>query len=163
LERLLYFLSGDTALVAELMGKLNGEGYYTVPESLQQAINKAFWAACCSDKEAKQTIAQVWNQHGYLCDTHTAVAWAVAEEYVRQTADTAPMVVLSTASAYKFPEAVLSSLEQTDATDEFYLMQRLHEKTGVPIPKNLVGLQEKQPRHTDVIAKDKMLSYVMNI
>ena len=161
LERLLYFLSGDTALVAELMGKLNQEGYYTVPEFLQQAIGESFWADCCTDEKSKEIISKVWESYGYLCDTHTAVAWAVAEEYIRKTADTAPMVVLSTASAYKFPEAVLSSLEQSEQTDEFYLMQRLQQKTGVPIPKNLMGLQEKQPRHTDVIAKEQMLSYVM--
>ena len=55
----------------------------------------------------------------YLCDTHTAAGWAAAEEYVAATGDNAPMVVLSTASPYKFPAAVLSSLEETQETDEF--------------------------------------------
>ena len=70
------------------------------------------------------------------------------------------MVVLSTASPYKFPAAVLSALEKTEETDEFRLMERLQEKSGVPIPENLAGLRQKQVRHTDVIAKDRMLSYV---
>ena len=160
LERLLYFLSGDTQLVAELMQQLNTQGYYNVPEELKAAIDNEFWAGCCDDARSQQTIARVFTEHGYLCDTHTAVAWAVAEDYVNQTGDDAPMVVLSTASPYKFPAAVLSALEKTEETDEFRLMERLQEKSGVPIPENLAGLRQKQVRHTDVIAKDRMLSYV---
>ena len=71
------------------------------------------------------------------------------------------MVVLSTASPYKFPAAVLSALEDTEESDEFRLMERLQEKTGVPIPENLQGLQQKPERHTDVIAKENMLQYVL--
>ncbi len=163
LERLLYFLSGDTALVAQLMGKLSKEGFYTVPEALQKAISQEFWAGCCDDAKAQRTIRNVWNEQNYLCDTHTATGWAVAEEYVAATGDTRPMVVLSTASPYKFPAAVLTSLEESKETDEFRQMERLSEKTGVPIPENLTGLETKPERHTGVIAKTEMLSYVMSL
>ena len=108
----------------------------------------------------KETIAKVWNDHHYLCDTHTATAWAVAEDYVAQTGDDSPMVVLSTASAYKFPEAVLSSLEQTLPEDDFACIDRLWELTGVPVPENLKGLQQKKVLHPGVIEKEEMLSYV---
>ena len=158
LERLLYFLSEDTDLVAELMGQLNKQGFYTVPQALKDAINEQFWAGCCDDEGARKTIASVWEKEGYLCDTHTATAWAVAGQYVEKTGDTRPMVVLSTASPYKFPAAVLSSLEETAETDEFKQMELLQQKTGVPIPGNLVGLQEKKELHTGVIPKDTMLS-----
>ena len=73
------------------------------------------------------------------------------------------MVVLSTASPYKFPKAVLSSLEGLTTEDEFAMMERLQEKTGVPIPGNLQGLQEKKELHTDVIPKESMLAYVTKI
>ncbi len=163
LERLLYFMSQDTVLVADLMEKLNREGIYTVPQSLKEAISQEFWAGCCEDKGAQETIAKVFREQGYLCDTHTATAWAVAEDYVNQTGDHSPMVVLSTASPYKFPAAVLGALEQVQIQDEFRMMERLWEKTGVTIPCNLQGLQEKPERHTGVIEKDKMLDYVMNL
>ena len=162
LERLLYFLSdGNTDLVADLMGSLNKNGFYTVPDELKQAIQEEFWAGCSSDETARQAIARVWQEQGYLCDTHTAAGWIAAEDYVNETGDNRPMVVLSTASPYKFPAAVLSALEATDQTDEFLLMERLQEKTGVPIPGNLQGLQQKKERHTDVIAKENMLQYVI--
>ncbi|MBE6981010.1 MAG: threonine synthase [Ruminococcaceae bacterium] len=163
LERLLYFLSGDTGLVANLMGQLNTQGAYTVPEALLSTIQKEFWAGFCGDEQARQTIGKVYSQYGYLCDTHTATAWAVAEDYVNQANDNTPMVVLSTASPYKFPAAVLSALEPVKGTDEFAMMARLYEKTGVPIPKNLVGLQQKPERHTGCIAKEQMLDFVANI
>ena len=145
------------------MGQLNSEGSYTVPEDMRAAIQAEFWAGCCDDEKAQQTIARVWQENHYLCDTHTATGWAVAEDYVNQTGDNRPMVVLSTASPYKFPAAVLSSLEAVSDSDEFVQMARLEELTGVAIPENLKGLQEKKERHTGVIEKDKMLQFVMDI
>ena len=164
LERLLFFMSGNnTSLVAELMGKLNKDGIYTVPEAMKQAINEEFWAGYCDDAQASRTIEKVFKEQNYLCDTHTATGWAVAEDYVAATGDNRPMVVLSTASPYKFPEAVLSSLEEKQDLDEFAMMDRLQEKTGVPIPGNLCGLQEKKELHTGVIPKDTMLDFVMGL
>jgi len=163
LERLLYFLSGDTELVAGLMQELNTKGVYTVPEDLKAAISREFWAGYCDDAKAKQTIRDVFQNQHYLCDTHTATGWAVAEDYVNQTGDTAPMVVLSTASAYKFPAAVLSSLEDTEPMDEFAQMEYLQKLTGSPIPQNLAGLQQKKELHTGVIEKSAMLDFVMGL
>ena len=160
LERLLYLMSGDTALVAGLMDQLNTQGFYCVPEGLRMAINDSFWAGCCNDIEAQAAIARCYEKENYLCDTHTATAWAVAEDYANRTGDNRPMVVLSTASPYKFPAAVLSSLEALEDSDEFAQMERLAEKTGVPIPGNLTGLQEKQELHTNVIPKQQMLKFV---
>ena len=161
LERLLYFLSGNTELVAKLMKQLNTEGSYTVPADLKTAIAEEFWAGCCDDRGAQAAIAKVYAQQNYLCDTHTATAWSVAEDYVNQTGDNRPMVVLSTASAYKFPGSVLSALEPVTGDDEFAQMDRLAERTGWPIPANLSGLQEKKELHTGVIDKDTMLQFVM--
>jgi len=163
LERLLYFMSGDTELVAKLMRQLNTGGFYTVPEQLKKDIDAEFWAGYCDDDKTRATIGKVWEQQHYLCDTHTAAGWAVAEDYVNQTGDNAPMVVLSTASPYKFPAAVLSSLEASAEPDEFKQMERLEQLTGVPIPGNLKGLQTRKELHTDVIPKESMHAYVAAI
>ena len=164
LERLLYLLSGqDTQLVARLMQQLNTEGVYTVPESLKQKLDDLFWGDFTGDGATYETIRDVWDTYGYLCDTHTAVAWKVAENYVNQTGDTRPMVVLSTASPYKFPAAVLAAIGGDTSGDEFTQMERLSEVTGLPIPQNLAGLREKQERHTGVIAKEEMLPFVLGL
>ena len=163
LERLLYLLSGDCCLVASLMKQLNQEGAYTVPAELLEQIQSQFWAGCIDDARGQETISKVWTAYGYLCDTHTASGWAVAEDYVNQTGDTRPMVVLSTASPYKFPAAVLDAIGGDCSGDEFDQMERLETVTGVPTPRNLSGLREKEERHTGVIDKDEMLNFVLGL
>ena len=163
LERLLYLLSGDTELVAGLMKQLNTEGAYTVPDELKAKIQNEFWAAYCDDSRAEEVMGRVYKELGYLCDPHTAAGWAAAEDYVAETGDHTPMVVLSTASPYKFPVAVLTAIGGDTSGTEFEQMERLSAMTGVPIPKNLSGLQGKAERHTGVIAKEKMLEYVLGL
>ena len=163
LERLLYLLSGDTALVASLMEKLSKEGAYTVPDALREKIQSLFWASYCDDARAAEVMGRVYKDYGYLCDPHTASGWAAAEDYVNQSGDSRPMVVLSTASPYKFPVAVLTAIGGDTSGSEFDQMARLSEITGVPVPKNLASLQGKGERHTGVIDKDKMLEYVLNL
>ena len=163
LERLLYLMSGDTELVAGLMKQLNETGSYTVPADLLEAIQAEFWAGCCDDAGAKATMGKVFAENHYLCDPHTAAGWAVAEDYVNQAGDRRPMVVLSTASPYKFPAAVLDAIGGDLSGDEFALMERLENMSGMPIPKNLASLKGKPERHLDVIAKDQMMDYVLNL
>jgi len=163
LERLLYLLSGDTRLVAELMKELNTQGVYTVPAQLLEKIQGQFWAACCDDARAAEIIGRVYKEDGYLCDPHTASGWAAAEDYVAETHDRRPMVVLSTASPYKFPAAVLAAIGGDTSGDEFTQMTRLSQITGVPVPRNLASLQGKPEKHTGVIDKDKMLSFVLSL
>ena len=163
LERLLYLLSGDTALVAGLMQQLKDEGAYTVPADLLAKIQAEFCASYCDDARAEEIMGRVFRDYGYLCDPHTAAGWAAAEDYVTQTGDHTPMVVLSTASPYKFPAAVLTAIGGDTDGDEFCQMERLSRLSGVPIPGNLSGLQGKPEKHTGVIPKEKMLDFVLSL
>ena len=163
LERLLYLLSGDTGLVARLMNELNTQGSYTVPADLLEAIQGEFWAAFCDDARADTVMHQVYHEKGYLCDPHTAAGFAAADDYIAQTGDKRPMVILSTASPYKFPAAVLNAIGGDTSGSEFAQMERLSQISGVPIPGNLSGLQGKKELHTGVIAKEAMLDYVLNL
>lgn len=162
LERLLYLLADcDAKKIADLMAQLKDKGEYQVDSKLLEKLQAEFWAGYTDDCGTTQTIGDVWQQHHYLCDTHTAVAWTVAEQYKKQVGTDRPVVVLSTASPYKFPVAVLQALGQTQVGDEFSAMEYLQTLTGVPIPKNLAGLREKTVRFTDVIEKDEILEYVL--
>ena len=161
LERLLFLLSGDEQLVAKLMRQLTEDGAYEVPEELKEKIQSLFWAGCCGDDETKRTIGRVWQEYHYLCDTHTAVAWNVAQQYKAANPGHAPVVVLSTASPYKFPAAVLEGLGEKAEGDEFAVMEQLERLTGVPAPKNLRGLRERPVRHTTVLDREEMLPFVL--
>ena len=163
LERLLYLLSGDTKLVASLMKQLKEEGAYTVPDPLKAAIQKEFWAAYCDDARAAEIIGRVYREQHYLCDPHTASGFAAAEDYRNETGDLPPLVILSTASPYKFPAAVLSAIGGDTGGDEFEQMERLQQMTGVPIPAPLASLKGKKELHTDVIEKEAMSTYVLGL
>ncbi|MBQ9197979.1 MAG: threonine synthase [Clostridia bacterium] len=162
LERLLYLLSGDAALVSGLMGKLSDEGHYTVPETMLEQLKTMFWAGFCDDEATCRTIGKVWSDHHYLCDTHTAVAWNVAQQYKAANPNHNQLVILSTASPYKFPEAVLRSLNIPQKGNGFEAMLQLEAATGIPVPNNLSGLDSRPVRHRDVIDKEDMLKYVLN-
>ena len=162
LERLLFLMSGcDDAYVADLMAQLKETGKYRVSDEMLATLDEAFWAGCCGDEGTLKSIGEVWRKYGYLCDTHTAVGWNVADQYLAETGAQRPLVVLSTASPYKFPAAVLKALGASAEGDEFRVMEQLHELTCVPMPENLSGLRDKQVLHRDVIEKDEILDYVL--
>ena len=162
LERLLFLLSGcDASLVASYMKQLKEDGHYQISDAMLRQLQSEFWAGCCDDTGTAQAIRDVWQQHHYLCDTHTAVAWNVAQQYKKAMQPKNPVVILSTASPYKFPVAVLGAIGGDTQGDEFDIMDRLHAMTGVPIPANLASLRDKAALHQDVIDKDAILSYVL--
>ena len=157
LERLLYLLSGDTALVAGLMKDLNEQGFYRVPDALLTAIQAEFAAGYCNDAQAEAVIGRVYREQGYLMDPHTACGWAAAETHRGD----APTVVLSTASPYKFSTAVLTAIGADISGSEYDRMERMQTLTGIPIPPALAALRTKPERHTGVIPKEKMLEFVL--
>ena len=157
LERLLYLLSGDTALVAGLMKDLSEQGFYRVPDALLAAIQAEFAAGYCNDAQAEAVIGRVYREQGYLMDPHTACGWAAAETHRGD----APTVVLSTASPYKFSTAVLTAIGADTSGSEYDRMERMQTLTGIPIPPALAALRTKPERHTGVIAKEKMLEFVL--
>ena len=96
-------------------------------------------------------------------DPHTAVAWSVAEAYRAHTGDRRPMVVVSTASPYKFSRSVLTALqgaEAVQALDEFACADALERACGLPMPASLRDLRSKARRHNDVVEPAAMADEV---
>ena len=162
LERLLYHLTEDTAQVAAWMRELAENGTYDA-SGLLPVLRENFWAAFTSDMMTEEEIRIVCERTSYTLDTHTAVAYRVAEDYRCETGDMRPMIVLSTASPYKFGESVLQALgKDTDGLDEFTLMERLHKRSGMPIPPRLAALRTAPVRHKEVCEKDGMRDAVLD-
>ena len=164
LERLLFLASGgDTELVEGLMRELAEKGVYTLDGEALRAIQAVFSAGCCDEEQCCETIGRTWREFGYLCDPHTAVALHVAGEYKKARQSGTPLVVLSTASPYKFPAAVLKAIGGDLSGDEFQQMETLAALSGVPVPKGLSGLKERPVLHEDVIDRDQILDYVTGL
>ena len=157
LERLLYHMTNDTAKVSGWMTELAENGRYDVGKELLQEIQGTFWADWANDKQTENTINRVYEAKGYVPDTHTAVAWSVAESYQKQTGDSRPMVIVSTASPYKFNESVLDALgAEQQGLDEFGLLDRLAEYNPDKVPQGLAALRTADILHRGVCTKEAM-------
>ena len=148
LERLLWHVTGSDAEVAGLMDRLNREGSYTVRPETLAAIQGTFACGWSSEEEVAAEIRTRWERDGYLCDTHTAVAFHVAGQQKRAGV---PMVVLSTASPFKFPRSVLAALGHAAPENDFEAMQALEQATGRTAPASLACLRQKPERFDAVI------------
>mgnify|MGYP001065949620 CR=1 FL=1 len=160
LERLLYFMTGEAAKVAEWMAQLSEQGHYDVGEELLGRISADFSAGFCTDSGASVEIARVWVEHGYLMDTHTAVASAVLSAYRFATGDETPTAVVSTASPYKFCTSVLNALGVNSDAPGHELIRELERVTGTRAPTPLASLGEKAERFTDCTAPEGMKKVV---
>ncbi|NLZ45739.1 MAG: threonine synthase [Clostridiales bacterium] len=163
LERLLYHLSGDDdKQICEWFGKLSTEGKYFVNDEVKKILNDEFYAGCCDDVETKTCIKNIFDKYSYTCDTHTAVAVKVYQDYVKETGDKLKTVIASTASPYKFANSVLDGLGCYDEnSDEFQLVDKLSEVSRLEVPASLSELKDKKVRFSSLIEKDEMINYVI--
>jgi threonine synthase len=154
LERLLYDVTGgDTEGVASYMAALRTDGLYTVDAKTSDTLQNLFWAGYATEAETEGTIRHVYEDYGYLADTHTAVGIHVYENYVKATGDTTQTIAASTASPFKFNKSVAEAIFGRDAVQgmtEFELLEYLSAKTGHPIPEPLKGLDQKPVLHRGV-------------
>lgn len=122
-----------------------------------ERIRADFGAACADDETAATQIRSLFEAQGYLCDPHTAVAFSAA----RRNKGDAPMVVLSTASPFKFPKDVLAALGQPLPEDEFEAMAALAQYAGQPAPQALACLRSLPERFSTTIRPDALRDVVL--
>ncbi len=163
LERMLYHLyDNDAQIINNLMKDLKEKGSYKVSDDVLAKLQKEFFGGFCDDKDCAATIKNLFDEYHYLCDTHTAVAVNVYQQYKNATGDTTPCVIASTASPYKFASAVLPALSDNGCDDEFAMLARLSEVSGTPIPAPLANLHDKKVIHTKCVNKTEMSDFIKN-
>ena len=166
LERLLYHVSGDDAsLVNDLMASLSNEGKYKVSDELKNSISALFSGGFADEKGVFETINEQFKNFGYLCDTHTAVAVKVYEDFVKDNGEDIQTVIDSTASPYKFSKSVITALsaDMGDISDEFKTVDELNSLTGAPVPEPLKALKDKEVRFKEVCSKENMSEMVFKL
>lgn len=164
LERLLYLLTGeDDAQIREWFTALAEKGTYEVTDAVKAKLTEQFYGGFCDDAETKATIAELYQKYGYTCDTHTAVAVKVYEDYRKETGDTTKTTIASTASPFKFSASVLDALgkKPADGTDEYDMVELLHEVSSMEIPQSLAALKTKPRRFDGSIDKSEMQQFVL--
>lgn len=160
LERLLYALCGSDVEVAGYMQQLREQGSYTVSDALKAKIQEVFAGGFCNDIQTREKIGHAWRDHRYLIDTHTAVAYHVLDDYRRETGDTTPSVVVSTASPFKFCDQVLRGIGGTADAFGPELIRRLSCETQIDAPAPLTGLDARPVRFGGCVDKAQMLHTV---
>lgn len=163
-ERLVYHAINDnTELLKDLMNQLNTKGSYTVPEEFQTAF-KDFIGEFADMDETAEEIKEVYERTDYVMDPHTAVASKAWRKANAKGLVDANSVIVSTASPYKFPEAVLNALDiDTSKDSDEDLLNKLHAICKVPFPPAIDGLLEAKVLHDTVIEVDEMKTIVQEI
>ena len=162
LERLIYeFSNRDAILTAKRMEELKAIGKYTITKEEIDKISKEFSAGYADEEECRETISDIFEEYGYLADTHTAVAIKIASEYFSNGEFSEPTVILSTASPYKFAHDVLTAINGKAPKDAFMASEKLCDVSAMPIPEQIVGLKDKEKRFTVVIDRTETVESVM--
>jgi len=163
LERFLYAISGgNSEVVSDLMRGLKANGRYQINEIMKENMSD-FVGGYASDAEAVETIRSLYKNHGYVLDTHTAVAYKVYADYVRETGDQTQTLIASTASPFKFLESVAEGLDlDTTGIEAFDLIEVVAKKTGLKVPEPVIGLKDKPILHPKTIDKSDIRKEVLS-
>lgn len=161
LERMLYILAdGDDKYITELQNNLSENGKFTVNDTVLSKLQNLFYGACCDDKGTLATIKKTFDEYGYLCDTHTAVAVNAYEQYLDVTGDNRPVLIASTASPYKFAKSVISALCDNVNGSEFEIVDALSSLTNTTVPTPIAELKNATARFKDIYDKNDMYKAV---
>lgn len=168
LERLIFELSGrDAALTKERMASLAATGRYSLRAEELQKIRSEFFAAYAGEGDTVDCIYEFFDEYGYPMDTHTGVAMSVAQRYEEKMRkdnpkkELPPMVVVSTASPYKFPQDVLYALTGNDVKDSFKGIKRINLLTAMKVPEALKAIRYKPILFKQTTVPDKMFDEVL--
>ena len=155
LERLLYLVAG-TEKTREYMQSLISASKYTVDNEIFDKIKENFIGVYADENETRQTIKNIYEKENYLIDTHTSVATCAALKYMDTYKAERKILVVSTASPYKFANDVLRSIDESVIASDTEALQRLSDLTGTEIPTPLASVLAKPILHPDIIEKEDM-------
>lgn len=157
LERLLYLSCGrDAAKTKAMMEQLSANGKYEITADMKEFM-KDFAAGYADMEENAKEIKKVFDDTGYLIDTHTGVAAAVYEQYKAKTGDTTKTVIASTASPYKFSRSVMEAvLGKKEDADEFTLIDEMERISGVKIPQAIEEIRDAKILHNRQCKPEEM-------
>ena len=161
LERLIYKIAGEDAEAnAAFMKSLNTEGKYSITEEMKEKLAD-FFGGYATEQETADIIKKIYDNCGYVIDTHTAVAACVYEQYKAATGDDTKTVIASTASPYKFTRSVMAAIAPEKADDEdFALVDALSELSKVEIPDAVAEIRNAEVLHKTVCEVEDMCKEV---
>ena len=164
LERLIYKICGaNAASNKDMMNSLKNEGKYTITPDMQKELND-FYGNYASEAETAEVIKAIYEDTGYVIDTHTAVAAKVFKKYTEATGDNTKTVIASTASPFKFTRSVMNSIDaKYDSMTDFELVDELSKLANVTVPQAIEEIRTAPVLHDRICDRTEMLQTVKNI
>jgi threonine synthase len=161
LERLIYRIAGnDAKKTADFMKALSQDGSYQITDEMASQL-KDFYGNYASEQETAERIRQMYEDTGYVLDTHTAVASAVYKKYTAETKDDTKTVIASTASPFKFTRSVMNAIDgKYEKLSDFELVDELSKISNVDVPKAIDEIRTAPVRHNTVCDKTEMKAQV---
>ena len=158
LERLIYRIAGNDAKKnAELMASLSGNGKYEITAEMKAQLAD-FYGNYTSEQETAAVIKKLYEDTGYIIDTHTAVASGVYDKYKKETGDTeTKAIIASTASPFKFTRSVMNAIDaKYDKMSDFELVDELSKLGNVAVPQAIEDIRSAAVLHDTVCEVEEM-------
>ena len=164
LERLIYKISGEDARKdTDLMTELKTKGSYAITGEMKANLAD-FAAGYATEEQVAKTIHDIYEDTGYVMDTHTAVAATVYKAYREDSKDDRKTVIASTASPYKFAGSVMSAIDpKYKGQDDFKLIEELQKVSGTELPNAIKEIMNAEIRHNTECDVDQMEQTVKSI
>lgn len=161
LERLIYKIAGcDDAKNKELMTSLATTGRYEITEEMKAELAD-FYGNYATEAETANVIKSIFEETGYVIDTHTGVAAEVYKKYKKDTNDTTKSVIASTASPFKFTRSVMNAIDSKyDAMSDFELVDELSKIGNVKVPNAIEEIRTANVLHDTVCEVSEMENVV---
>ena len=161
LERLIYRIAGNDAKKnQELMAALSGQGKYVIDDAMKAGLAD-FYGNYANEQETAAVIKKIYEDCGYVIDTHTAVAAAVYEKYQAETKDQTKTVIASTASPFKFTRSVMNAIDaKYDSMTDFELVDELSKLANVKVPNAIEEIRTAPVLHDKQCDSDQMQNVV---
>ncbi|MDE7269329.1 MAG: threonine synthase, partial [Acetatifactor sp.] len=161
LERLIYRIAGNDANQNRaFMEALSGQGKYEITDKMRAQLSD-FYGNFADEAETAAEIRRLYENCGYVLDTHTAVASAVYQKYLKDTGDTTKAVIASTASPFKFTRSVMNAIDgKYETMGDFELVDELSRLSNVKVPGAIEEIRTAPVVHDRQCDVDEMQKVV---
>ncbi len=161
LERLIYLVCGSEK-TAKYMKELKENGKYTLAEEDFAKIKENFCGYYCDEDNTSKTIKHTFDSLNYLIDTHTAVGYYSARQYIENEKGENKIILASTASPFKFASDVYKAISGSEPTDGLAALDMLSELSGESIPTPLYKIGERKVRFSATCQPSEMKDTVLS-
>ena len=120
-----------------------------------------FYGNFATESETAAEIKRIYEDCGYVLDTHTAVASAVYQKYLAATDDMTKTIIASTASPFKFTRSVMNAIDaKYDTMGDFELVDELSKIANVAVPNAIEEIRTAPVVHDKQCDVDRMQNVV---